>query len=883
MSLYGSLFSGVSGLSAQSSAMGAISDNVANINTIGYKGTETQFQTLVTKQVSSTKYSPGGVQSKPQAGIDVQGLLSSTSNATDLGISGDGFFVVNQAANPSSGDTWGYTRAGSFQLDDDGYLTNTAGYYLQGWTLQPHDGEPTAATVNVGGISYMKAYQRADASTYYINDNIIDSENLQPINLNTIGGSATPTKQIRMGANLPADEPVFDAANPEAGGQHGLAVLIYDSLGNAHNINFNYRKESSNSWSVDAEMPSGAANLVVYSDRETTVDGGDEVYSARGQLEFETIPANHSNIKITHERGNPEEKTYVFEFTNDGTTTYTAGPNEQVVPVDISTGVVAVSDAVELLEARIQENLPSGQRFSQDGNTIEILQSTGGAPLTMDASDCLQCKQASANPNPITGISTGVFDVPEIDWEIKNTGRIDFNSTDPDDYSDVGGGANRSITIGKNTYEFVRTGSVAVASGNIAVNIDSAISGGEVDPSSVVSLLAGSLTSNSEEPDRYHASGRSLEINQSETGNDVMLNTTDNERINLLSNTLADYDGLTLTLSDGRTYELDNDAAFTGGNVQVDISGITDGVGTTAIDVMNALKSVINNTNIAAGTPDYGSQLTVNGASLLSADSVITGGTLDATIAGVTEQFVVDGLNTGGADVITGEIKNNGTGSSPVSLAGGPAVIADAFEFNGQPDAESGSKAAGIRFNSDGTPKYFNVDRMSIEWSNGSEDMVGTADEGDIVELFMGNPATSDGMTHLSGAFIPNYIKQDGSKFGNFAGISTGKDGVVTALFDNGETRPIAQIPLATFVNANGMESLTGNAWIETDYSGQPTLRQAGDGGAGTVNAASLESSTVDLGEEFTNMITVQRAYSAAAKIITTADDMLSELMNVKR
>ncbi|MBC7906223.1 MAG: flagellar hook-basal body complex protein, partial [Rhodospirillaceae bacterium] len=91
------------------------------------------------------------------------------------------------------------------------------------------------------------------------------------------------------------------------------------------------------------------------------------------------------------------------------------------------------------------------------------------------------------------------------------------------------------------------------------------------------------------------------------------------------------------------------------------------------------------------------------------------------------------------------------------------------------------------------------------------------------------------------------------------------------------------QIPVSTFVIPNGMQSLTGNVFISTDNSGEPTLRQAGSAGAGQVNAASLESSTVDIGEEFTTMIVTQRAYSAAAKIITTADQMLDELVQIKR
>ena len=91
MSLYGAMFSGVSGLNANSQALGAIANNITNVNTIGYKSTEVRFQTLVTAQASANNYSPVGVQQRPFAAVDVQGLFQSSTNSTDLGISGSGF------------------------------------------------------------------------------------------------------------------------------------------------------------------------------------------------------------------------------------------------------------------------------------------------------------------------------------------------------------------------------------------------------------------------------------------------------------------------------------------------------------------------------------------------------------------------------------------------------------------------------------------------------------------------------------------------------------------------------------------------------------------------------------------------------------------------
>ena len=87
MSLYGAMFSGVSGLNAQSQALGMISDNISNVNTVGYKTSKASFSTLVTRQSLQSYYAPGGVRSSPISMIDRQGLLQSSSSATDLAIS----------------------------------------------------------------------------------------------------------------------------------------------------------------------------------------------------------------------------------------------------------------------------------------------------------------------------------------------------------------------------------------------------------------------------------------------------------------------------------------------------------------------------------------------------------------------------------------------------------------------------------------------------------------------------------------------------------------------------------------------------------------------------------------------------------------------------
>ena len=233
MGLFGALSSGVSGLTAQSSAMGAIADNITNVNTIGYKGTQVNFQTLVTRQTSSTFFSAGGVQSRPRTDAGIQGLLQSSTSQTDLGISGSGFFVVNEAAVPTLSNEFLFTRAGQFFQDNNGYLRNTAGFYLQAFPVNP-DGEiiPNNSDILIA------------------NTNVISTDFLTTVNLNRVGGTATATSEISVGANLPA--------NATAGQTHRSDVQFFDSLGTARTISFQYtRSGQDNQWDVAVDPPSG--------------------------------------------------------------------------------------------------------------------------------------------------------------------------------------------------------------------------------------------------------------------------------------------------------------------------------------------------------------------------------------------------------------------------------------------------------------------------------------------------------------------------------------------------------------------------------------------------------------------------------------------------
>ena len=133
MGLFGSLFTGVSALSAQSQNTAIISNNIANVNTTGFKRSSASFQSLVTTESRLSRYSPGTVSVNRIQDVDQQGAIQQTSSATDAAISGNGFFPVKRAT--TTGQEFLYTRAGQFSEDASGLLRNASGFVLYAWPL----------------------------------------------------------------------------------------------------------------------------------------------------------------------------------------------------------------------------------------------------------------------------------------------------------------------------------------------------------------------------------------------------------------------------------------------------------------------------------------------------------------------------------------------------------------------------------------------------------------------------------------------------------------------------------------------------------------------------------------------------------------------------
>ncbi len=150
-----------------------------------------------------------------------------------------------------------------------------------------------------------------------------------------------------------------------------------------------------------------------------------------------------------------------------------------------------------------------------------------------------------------------------------------------------------------------------------------------------------------------------------------------------------------------------------------------------------------------------------------------------------------------------------------------------------------------------------------------------TTGSGTTLPIKIGSLGSPEGMTQLDGPFNTTNVRQNGASFGTAQGVTIGTNGIVTATFSNGSTRPIYQLDLASVANPDGLTPADGGAFQLSPAAGIPRLYQAGTGPVGTTEGGALEGSNVDLSTELTNLIATQNAYSSAGQVIQAANQML--------
>ena len=398
MSFFGSMTTALTGIRAQSSALGHISDNIANSQTVGFKRTDTSFQDIVTAS-TSRNHLPGAVLAAPSFTNGVQGSIDSSEVPTHMAINGEGFFVVSARVatvdgNPVFDGVNYYTRRGDFAMDKHGYLVNGGGYTLQGLAIDPTTGNPVGdvpgriqinrdflAARTTNSISY-RANLPAWPKTVNADPGIAGSELL------TVNRFTPALADLSV---ISADNEDIILDNSLSGG----AVTGYDALGAPANVQFRWAK-------VDNEAGGGDEWQLFYKTSDTATGAQDKwvnvgqsyAFDAQGRLnppvDSATITGLTVNgislgdVTLNHGASN------ITQFEDDNGTVQTTAldqngyPSGELVSIAVSengrvTGTYSNGKTVDLAEVTLARFNAPDKLKRLDGTAFAATQESGEA------------------------------------------------------------------------------------------------------------------------------------------------------------------------------------------------------------------------------------------------------------------------------------------------------------------------------------------------------------------------------------------------------------------------------------------------------------------------------------------------------------------------
>lgn len=355
-------------------------------------------------------------------------------------------------------------------------------------------------------------------------------------------------------------------------------------------------------------------------------------------------------------------------------------------------------------------------------------------------------------------------------------------------------------------------------------------------------------------------------------------------------------------------FTTDNAGYLKGSNGQYLLGWPVDNTGAIDFDPTDITKLRPINVSSATGTASPTTTVQIS-ANLKSSQTLSTAAT-DAALAPVgpaAYNAATNNMSMYAADPATGVQPDFDLQISVADSKGGQRNLTIAFlrsatpntwyaelrgvpaDFDGTANPDGLISAGIVKFNSDGSLDMASttlfgaagVETLTIGASadtTGSRFVTGLGVAAQTINFDLSNKFTqTDNVSQL--------ISQsaNGTAFGNQVSIEVDEEGFVSAVFDNGSIRQLSQIAVATFTNPDGLNAGTGGLFTASSTSGNYILNTAGSTGVGKINGGNLEGSNVDLSLEFTGLITTQRAYSASSKIITTSDQMLDELISIKR
>ncbi|EAI9380248.1 flagellar hook protein FlgE [Campylobacter coli] len=841
-----SLWSGVSGLQAHQVAMDVEGNNISNVNTKGFKYSRADFGTMFSQTVKiATAPTDGRGGSNPlQIGLGVsvssttrihsQGPVQTTNKNTDVAINGDGFFMVSD----DGGLTRYLTRDGDFKLDAYGNFVNNAGFVVQGWNInwdnQTIDSSRTPQNIFIDPGMHIPAAKSTEvAIKANLNSGLnigTSSRNLYA--LDSVHGWNTKTQRPEDENDTGTTQFYTTSKNSVEVTEKGVDA---GSLFNANGTGLNLRE--------------GQGIWVSYADAKftTATDGANGVFNENSQTTQQNvifwgnkdnavnldITLNGVNIQNANIRSLDEAIAYINTFTaptdtRDGTGVKAVKKADGSGIEFVNDNADGTTDNMKNIDLVVKQTNTAGERFRVTWNQ----QNQNFAATTV---------KANGNSAWITGGTPGLT---EERVQIITAHKYVYSSTPvniPPMYNPDGGpgydpaNQNNPGTAENNYFQAVQGGLLNTDSRTFRTTED----------------LRELLQRDARYGVDYDGSG-GFEIDGSDINEGVKVVVTENGNFAISNpNEIPQRPGFVMPGAPGTQ---DNRTTH---NMSFNITAYSNKQGTVSTnDAFTKIFKAFDGVLTVGGQIKESEQLKLSAfsAGLEIYDSLGSKHTLEVQF--VKQSTTQDGGNEWQMIIRVPEpAEINTTGEGPTNIIVGTA-----------------------RFNNDGSLANYTPRTINFSPNNG-------AAPNQQIKLSFGTSGSNDGLVSSNSASTLTGQATDGYTSGNLKpeAIRVDDKGNILGEFTNGKTFAVAKIAMASVANNSGLEEIGGNLFKVTANSGNIVVGEAGTGGRGEMKTSALEMSNVDLSRSLTELIIIQRGYQANSKTISTSDQMLQTLIQLKQ
>ncbi|EMC3789474.1 flagellar hook protein FlgE [Campylobacter coli] len=844
-----SLWSGVSGLQAHQVAMDVEGNNISNVNTTGFKYSRADFGTMFSQTVKiATAPTDGRGGSNPlQIGLGVsvssttrihsQGSVQTTDKNTDVAINGDGFFMVSD----DGGLTNYLTRSGDFKLDAYGNFVNNAGFVVQGWNINWDD--------------------------------------------QTIDSSRTPQNIfIDPGMHIPAAKSTEVAikANLNSGLNIGTSSRNLYALDSVHGWNTKTQRAEDENDTGTTQFYTTSKNAVEVT--EKGVDAG-SLFNAKGQglnlRDGQGIWVSYADAKFTTDKA---PGTNVFD--PNSTVAQQAdvifwGNKDIAVTLDITLNGVKIQNANirSLDEAIAYINTFTAPTDTRDGTGVKAVKKADGSGIEFvnDNADGTTDNMKNIDLTVNSGNSAGERSTINYDaatGAFSPQGNLTTAQNDTSWITGNGGGQPQNIKI-ITAHKYIYSSNPVTLppmynpDGGPAFQPNANPNTRPTDPASANywDAIQGSLKNTTERTFRTTEDLRELLQRDARYGVDYDgdgSKTYDADDINQAVKVVVTENGNFAISNANETSTIPanagagaNAATTNPKNMSFNITAYSNKQGTVSTnDAFTKIFKAFDGVLTVGGQIKESEQLKLSAfsAGLEIYDSLGSKHTLEVQF--VKQSTTQDGGNEWQMIIRVPEpAEINTTGEGPTNIIVGTA-----------------------RFNNDGSLANYTPKTINFSPNNG-------AAPNQQIKLSFGTSGSNDGLVSSNSASTLTGQATDGYTSGNLKpdAIRVDDKGNILGEFTNGKTFAVAKIAMASVANNSGLEEIGGNLFKVTANSGAIVVGEAGTGGRGEMKTSALEMSNVDLSRSLTELIIIQRGYQANSKTISTSDQMLQTLIQLKQ